>query len=81
MTDTVPYYEDFAEIKKKIWSMLNNAVKDRSSPFRIPVFICGDQSDFDGRIVVIRKADETNNIITPRIVAILLHKPAALIIE
>ena len=25
--------------------------------------------------------DETNNIITPRIVAILLHKPAALIIE
>ncbi len=47
------YYEDFNEIKKKIWSMLNNAVKDRSSPFRIPVFICGDQSDFDGRIVVL----------------------------
>ena len=38
MTDTVPYYEDFTEIKKKIWSMLDNAVKDRSSPFRIPVF-------------------------------------------
>ena len=54
------YYEDFNEIKKKIWSMLNNAVKDRSSPFRIPVFICGDQSDFDGRIVVLRKSDEAN---------------------
>ena len=52
MTDTVPYYEDFTEIKKKIWSMLDKAVKDRSSPFRIPVFICGDQSDLDGRIVV-----------------------------
>ena len=43
--------------------MLTNAVKDRSSPFRIPVFICGDQSDFDGRIVVLRKADEANNLI------------------
>ena len=62
MTDTVPYYEDFTEIKKKIWSMLTNAVKDRSSPFRIPVFICGNQSEFDGRIVVLRKADEENNV-------------------
>ena len=43
--------------------MLTNAVKDRGSPFRIPVFICGNQSDFDGRIVVLRKADETNNLV------------------
>ena len=57
------YYEDFTEIKKKIWSMLNSAVIDRSSQFRIPVFICGDQSDFDGRIVVLRKSDEQNNIV------------------
>ena len=63
MTDTVPYYEDFTEIKKKIWSMLTNAVKDRGSPFRIPVFICGNQSDFDGRRVVLRKADEKNNLV------------------
>ena len=63
MTKTVPYYEDFSEIKKKIWSMLDNAVKDRVSPFRIPVFICGDQSDFDGRIVVIRKSDQSNNLV------------------
>ena len=51
----VAYYEDFTEIKKKIWSMLDNAVKDRGSPFRIPVFICGNQNDLDGRIVVLRK--------------------------
>jgi pyridoxamine 5'-phosphate oxidase len=57
------YYEDFTEIKKKIWSMLNKAVNDRGSQFRIPVFICGDQSDFDGRIVVLRKSDQTNNLI------------------
>ena len=57
------YYEDFKEIKKKIWSMLENAVTDRSSPFRIPVFICGNQSDLDGRIVVLRKADIKNNLV------------------
>ena len=43
--------------------MLDNAVKDRSSPFRIPVFICGNQSDFDGRIVVLRKSDQSNNLV------------------
>jgi len=57
------YYEDLPEIKSKIWSMLDNAIKDRSSPFRIPVFICGNQDDFDGRIVVLRKSDQTNNLI------------------
>ena len=57
------YYEDFKEIKKKIWSMLDDAVTNRSSQFRIPVFICGDQSDFDGRIVVLRKSDQTNNLV------------------
>jgi pyridoxamine 5'-phosphate oxidase len=57
------YYEDFNEIKKKIWLMLDNAVTDRGSQFRIPVFICGNQSDFDGRIVVLRKSDQTNNIV------------------
>ena len=57
------YYEDFKEIKKKIWSMLDDAVTNRSSQFRIPVFICGDQSDFDGRIVVLRKSDQTNNMV------------------
>ena len=59
----VAYYEDFAEIKNKIWSMLDNAVKDRSSPFRIPVFICGNQNDLDGRIVVLRKSDQSNNLL------------------
>ena len=63
MTDTVPYYEDFTEIKKKIWSMLNNAVKDRSSPFRIPVFSCGDNTNIESRIVVLRKSDEDNNLV------------------
>jgi len=57
------YYEDLTEIKEKIWSLFNDAVSCRSSPFRLPVFICGDQSDFDGRIVVLRKSDQSNNLI------------------
>ncbi len=57
------YYDDFKEIKKKIWSMLDDAVTNRSSQFRIPVFVCGDKSDFDGRIVVLRKSDKSNNLI------------------
>ena len=57
------YYENFKEIKKKIWSMLDDAVTNRSSQFRIPIFICGDQKDFDGRIVVLRKSDQSNNLL------------------
>ncbi len=57
------YYEDFNEIKKKIWFMLDDAITNRASQFRIPTFICGDQSDFDGRIVVLRKSDQLNNTV------------------
>jgi|TARA_B110001450_G_scaffold95200_1_gene90294 pyridoxamine 5'-phosphate oxidase len=57
------YYEDFSEIKKKIWFMLNDSVTNRDSQFRIPTFICGDKSDFDGRIVVLRRSDQKNNIV------------------
>ena len=57
------YYEDLKEIKKKIWSMLDDAVTNRSSQFRIPVFICGNQKDLDGRIVVLRKSDQSNNLV------------------
>ena len=41
------YYEDFTEIKKKIWSMLDDAVTNRSSQFRIPTFICGHNDDIE----------------------------------
>ena len=57
------YYEDFSEISKKIWLMLDDAITNRSSQFRTPTFICGDQLDFDGRIVVLRKSDQKNNLL------------------
>ena len=61
--ETVSYYENFSEIEKKIWSLLIDAVKNRSSEFRTPVFICGNDKDLDGRVVVLRKADQQNNFI------------------
>ena len=57
------YYEDFIEIKKKIWLMLDDAVKNRASQFRIPIFICGNDNNIDGRIVVLRKSDQSNNLV------------------
>ncbi len=63
MSETVSYYEDSKEIEKKIWDLLSNAVKDRSSEFRTPVFICGNDTDLDGRVVVLRKVDQQNNFI------------------
>ena len=63
MSEVVSYYENSKEIEKKIWDLLSNAVKDRSSEFRTPVFICGDNRDLDGRVVVLRKVDQQNNFI------------------
>ena len=61
--EVVSYYEDFSEIEKKIWNLLTNAVTDRSSDFRTPVFICGNDKDLDGRVVVLRKANQKDNFI------------------
>ena len=63
MSTDVSYYEDFNEVKKKIWNLLVNAVVDRNSEFRTPVFICGNDNDLDGRVVVLRKASQQNNFI------------------
>ena len=57
------YYENFEEIKNKYWSMLEDAVSNRASSFRIPVFICSHQDEVDGRIVVLRKSDRENNLL------------------
>ena len=57
------YYENLEEIQNKYWSMLDDAVTNRGSPFRIPVFICAYQDQVDGRIVVLRKSDRANNLL------------------
>ena len=57
------YYEDLVEIQNKYWSMLEDAVTNRGSSFRIPVFMCSDKDDIEGRIVVLRKSDRENNLL------------------
>ncbi len=57
------YYENLEEIQNKYWSMLDDAVTNRASPFRIPVFMCAHQDEIDGRIVVLRKSDRENNLL------------------
>ena len=80
------YYENLEEIQKKLWSMLDDAVVNRSSPFRIPVFICTDQNDIDGRIVVLRKSDKNNNLLqfhtdlrSPKVNILKKNKNASLV--
>ena len=62
MPETISYYENVKEIEKNL-GLLTEAVKDRSSEFRTPVFICGNDKDIDGRVVVLRKADQENSFI------------------
>ena len=57
------YYENLEEIQNKYWSMLDDAVLNRTSPFRIPVFMCANQDEIDGRIVVLRKSNRGNNLL------------------
>ena len=80
------YYESLEEIQKKLWSMLDDAVVNRNSPFRIPVFICADQNDVDGRIVVLRKSDKNNSLLqfhtdlrSQKVVILKKNKNASLI--
>ena len=57
------YYDNLEEIQNKYWSMLDDAVTNRESQFRIPVFICAHQDEVDGRIVVLRKSDRENSLL------------------
>ena len=57
------YYENLKEIQNKYWSMLDDAVTNRASAFRIPVFMCAHQDKIEGRIVVLRKSDRANNLL------------------
>tara|TARA_B100001093_G_scaffold512467_1_gene582378 strand:- start:958 stop:1566 length:609 start_codon:yes stop_codon:yes gene_type:complete len=63
VSEAISFYEDSKKIEKKIWDLLLNAVKDRSSDFRTPVFICGNNKNLDGRVVVLRKVDQQNSFI------------------
>ena len=52
------YYNDLDKVHLKIWSLLDSGLKNRDAPFHIPVFICGNENNFDGRIVVLRGVND-----------------------
>ena len=52
------YYNDLDKIYLKIWELLKIGLQNRDLPFHIPVFICGEKENSDGRIVVLRGVDE-----------------------
>jgi len=54
------YYNDLDKVYSKIWDLLNLGLKDRNASFHLPVFICGKDTNFDGRVVVLRGVNEKN---------------------
>ena len=48
------FYNSLDKIYLKIWELLETGLSDRDAPFHIPVFICGHNSNADGRMVVLR---------------------------
>ena len=52
------HYETENEIQVKIWNMLENAILNRKSDFRTPIFISSNNDEPDGRVVVLRGADK-----------------------
>jgi len=52
------YYNDLDKIYFKIWKLLDLGLQNSNAPFHIPVFVCGNKNEFDGRIVVLRGIDK-----------------------
>ena len=48
------FYSSLDKIYLKIWELLKTGLLNRNLPFHIPVFICGQDSNADGRMVVLR---------------------------
>ena len=48
------FYNSLDKIYLKIWELLKTGLSNRDLPFHIPVFICGQDSNADGRMVVLR---------------------------
>ena len=48
------FYSSLDKIYLKIWELLKTGLLNRNLPFHIPVFICGQDNNADGRMVVLR---------------------------
>ena len=54
------FYNDLDKVYSKIWELLKSGYLNRDAPFHIPVFIYGEGKKFNGRVVVLRGANEKN---------------------
>ena len=54
------FYNSLDKIYLKIWELLKTGLSDRDLPFHIPVFICGQDNNADGRMVVLRGINQKN---------------------
>ena len=59
-TNKPEYYNNLDKVYLKIWNLLNDGLLNRNNPFHIPVFICGNNKKFDGRLVVLRGLNKKN---------------------
>ena len=57
-TNKPDFYNNLDNIYSKIWSLLDQGLKNRNAQFHIPVFICGGKNYPNGRIVVLRGIDQ-----------------------
>ena len=48
------FYNSLDKTYLKIWELLETGLLNRDLPFHIPVFICGQDGNSDGRMVVLR---------------------------
>ena len=56
-SDKPDFYNNLDKIYLKIWELLEEGLANRDASFHIPVFICGDDTNIDGRMVVLRGAN------------------------
>ena len=54
------YYNDLDKTYKKIWDLLDTGLSNRDNSLHLPVFICGNTKEIDGRVVVLRGIDKKN---------------------
>jgi len=56
--DTPEYYNNLDKVYSKAWDLLILGASNRNSFFHTPVFICGNNNNYDGRIIVLRGASK-----------------------
>ena len=57
------YYNNLDKAYLKIWNLLENGLANRDDSLHMPVLICGENKNFDGRIVVLRGVNKKSKVL------------------